>query len=252
MKHKHRVIGYIVVFIIIIILSSLVYFIPGIEKFSSPTYLRGLLLSVGAWGYLVYIILLILSVPLPIPSAPIVLTGGYVYGAFLGTVLSLLANTIGATIGFYLIRKNGKPLLEKLVDKHHILHFNHLFKKRGEVVAFISYIVPIFPSDAVSMLLGLSKIRYHTFFILLILGHIPRYVLISTFGNDLFTGFTPLTVAVLIGMILLILIALFREKLKRFFFKELHEIESEVKKVEEEIHLGKKSKKRNNKIRKKR
>ena len=241
MKHKHRFAGYVVAILIILIISSSVYFFPGIEKFISPENIRSLLISSGVWGYLIFISLLMLSIPLPLPSAPIVLTGGYVYGAFLGTLLSLLANIIGATIAFYLVRWNGLPLLEKLVDKHHIIHFNHLFKKRGLIVAFTSYVIPIFPSDAVSMLLGLTKIRYHIFLFLLIIGHIPRYILITTFGNDIFTGFTTQSFIILAGVVLLLLIALFRERIKRILYQELHDVEREIKKIERELEGGKKT-----------
>ena len=221
MKHKYRFIGYIVVLIIIAILAIIPYFIPAFRNFSSPNYIRELLISVGPFGYFVFMGLLLLTVPLPIPSTPVVLAGGYVYGTFLGSSLALIAGTIGGVIAFLLIRKFGRPLLDKLVDEHHIIHFNKIFKKRGIIAAFISYAIPLFPSDAVSLILGLTRIKFRTFLLILIIAHIPRYLIVNSLGADLYTGFTWKTALILLGGIVFVLVSVFREKLKKLLFKEM-------------------------------
>jgi uncharacterized membrane protein YdjX (TVP38/TMEM64 family) len=126
MKRTHHIISYGILIIILLALVALSFTIPGFQKLASPTFVRSYLLDVGAWGYLLLVFLMLLSVPLPIPSTPLVLAGGYVYGHIIGTILALIGNVFGATIGFYLIRFFGKPLLEKMVDRHHLIHFNHL------------------------------------------------------------------------------------------------------------------------------
>jgi uncharacterized membrane protein YdjX (TVP38/TMEM64 family) len=230
MKAKHRIGSYIILGILITALFVGSYFIPGIEKLTSINYLRGLLLSLGPWGHLTIIGLLIISIPLPIPSTPIILSGGYLYGTIIGTVLSLIAIFVGSSISFFLVRKFGQPLLEKLVSKHHIEHFNHIFKHRGLTAAFISYALPIFPSDCVSLILGLTKVRYRDFVLILILGHIPRFLILNSLGENFLSGFSWQTVIILVLALLLVLIALFKKILKKFFFKELHELENELKK----------------------
>jgi len=235
MKKHHRIIGYIFLVFIIILFLSIFYFTPGLKQFSSPEYVRDFLVSLGNWGQLVFIFILMLTIPLPIPSTPVVLGGGYVYGTILGTVLALIACVIGSSIAFLLVRKFGRPLLENLVDKYHIKQFSTAFKRRGLIVAFISYALPLFPSDAISLILGLTKIRFRTFLALLILGHIPRYLILNSFGADLHSGFTTKTIIIIIFAIIFLLIAIFREPLKKFFFKELKEVEKEVEKIEEEV-----------------
>lgn len=235
MKHKHRLAAYLVLAGVLLLLASLSFLTPAFKQFTSPTYIRDLLLSWGNWGYILYILLYVASIPLPVPSAPVIFGGGYIYGAWLGMFLSLIAVIIGGTISFYLTRWLGEPLLEKLVDKHHIIHFNHLFKKRGPVVALTSFAVPIFPSDAVTLLLGLTTMKYYVFLIILIFGHIPRLLILNSLGDDVHTGFSITTVLGLLLGAVFVLIALFRERIKHFLYKELREVEQEVQKAEREV-----------------
>ncbi|HLC70869.1 MAG TPA: TVP38/TMEM64 family protein, partial [Candidatus Nanoarchaeia archaeon] len=221
------------IIIFIILLAN--YYLPDFRNFASPSFVREYLLELGNWGYLVYVILFLLSIPLPIPSTPVAIAGGYVFGIIVGTALTILAALIGASIAFYLIRYYGEPLLEKVVSKHHIEHFMHIFKKRGINGAILAYAIPVFPSDSINFMLGLSKIRYHTFLLVVIIGSLPRYVLITSFGQELLTGFTWKTIIVPILVAVYLLTAIFREKIKRVIFKELRELEKEAKVIEKDV-----------------
>ncbi len=236
MKHHHRLLSYgILAFLFALFLFSAIYFFQDLKDFFTPSAVRELLLNTGWWGYLVLVLLVAASVPLPIPSVVVVLAGGYVYGIWVGGLLSLTGIVIGSSFSFYLTRFLGKPFLELMVDEHHIAHFNHIFQRRGITAALISYAVPVFPSDGLSMLLGLTKVHFRLFFAVALFGHIPRILLTSVLGNDLLEGFSARTVMVLVLCTLFVLIAIFRERVKKLFFKELHELEREGKKVEKGV-----------------
>ncbi len=232
--HKHRWKGYVVLGLIIAALITLNLFFPGLRQFASPEFVRDYLLSLGNWAYVMYIIIFLLSIPLPIPSLPIAMVGGYVFGFFVSLILTLVAAIIGASISFLLIRRYGEPLLERMVSKHHIIHFNHIFKARGINGAIIAYAIPVFPSDALNFLLGMTKIRYHTFLLIAVLGSIPRYLIVNSLGDDLHIGFTSKTVFTLIFAITFVIITVFRERIKKIVFKELHTLEKEAKVLEKE------------------
>lgn len=234
-KTKHRVKGYIILAVIILVILLANYYLPDFSNFASPSFVREYLLSLGNWGYLVYVLLFLLSIPLPIPSTPVAIAGGYVFGIIVGTLLTLLATVIGASIAFYLVRYYGEPLLEKVVSRHHIEHFMHIFKRRGINGALIAYALPVFPSDSINFILGLSKIRYHAFLLVVIVGSIPRYVLINALGQELYTGLTIKTIIIPILTVIYLIIAIFREKIKRILFKELRELEREAKVIEKDI-----------------
>ena len=112
---------------------------------------------------------------------------------------------------------------------------NHIFKKRGVAAVLIAYAIPIFPSDALDFILGLTKIKYSTFLWIILIGNIPRYLLINSLGHDLYHGFTWKTVFILFGIMAMIVIAIEREKIKRIIFTELQVLEREIKEIEEEV-----------------
>ncbi len=235
MQQKHHLYSYLVLVLLILAVIVAIYFLPDLKQFSSTTFIREYLVGFGFIGYLIFLLLLILAIVLPIPSLVVILAGGYLYGIWLGSLLALIGTIIGAICSFWLVRYSGESILEKFVDAHHIKHFQHLFKRRGESLALISYLVPIFPSDSVSFLMGLTKISYHRFLAIVIIGHIPRLLMINYIGQDLYLGITWKTAILLTISGLLGLIALFREPIKRFLFKELKELEGEVGKEVEEI-----------------
>lgn len=235
MKLSYRIKGTIALLLIILLIFGTLFYFSDIEQLSSPTKIRSLLLGFGIWGYLVYILLLIIIIPLPTPSTPVILAGGYVYGIFVGTLLSLVGAMAAGTVAFYAARYFGRPLIQKLVDKHHIKYFNHLFQRRGNAAALTSYAIPLFPSDILNLLLGITKMKYRTFITLVLIGHIPRYLIINSLGDDLFAGFSIKTLIFLIAGAVFILIAIFREKIKRALFKEMNELEHELDTIEKII-----------------
>lgn len=244
MQTKRRFYGYFILIIAILALAALPFLFSDLSKVANPTFIRNLILSSGGFGYVLLVLVVMASIPLPIPTVPSIMAGGYLYGIWTGSALSLIGIIIGSSISFLLVRKFGRPLLEKFVDKHHIEHFNHVFRKRGLAAVLISYALPIFPSDAVSSIMGLTRTSYKAFLGLVIIGHIPRILLINSLGEDFLSGFSWTTILILVISVLFVLIAAFREKIKKFMFKELHEIEKEVDIVERKVGLKKRRKKK--------
>ena len=147
MKRKHHIIAYVIFFILLSIFVSLVFFIPGLREFFSLDSIRDFVLAAGVFAFVVYIVLLTLSVPVPIPSSPVLLAGGYIFGTWLGSLLGLIGIALGSTAFFFIGRFGRKSLIKKMVDEHHLKHFDVVFRKRGPSAALISYAIPIFPAD---------------------------------------------------------------------------------------------------------
>lgn len=233
MASKHRWKGYLVLGIGAAALLAVYVFFPQLKSSFNPEHIREFLLGFGSWSYLVFFALLALSIPLPIPSAPIAIAGGYLFGTFTGMALSLAAAIAGSTVSFFLARKLGKDFLLKMVHEHHFRHFLHIFKRRGMPSAIVSYAIPVFPSDSVSLILGFAGIKFTAFLLAVTVGHIPRYLLLSALGDDFHTGFSlAVTAAIVLAALAFILITLFREKVKRLLFREIRELEHEAKVLE--------------------
>ncbi len=223
MNRRLKVIVFILCFLLILIILN-----SRFPILKSPEAIRTLLLELGIRGYFLFIAIVGLSGPLPIPTTPFTIAGGYVYGVILGSILNYIGILISATLSFYLIRHFGRPLLKKMVASHHIVHFKHIFASRGNNAVLIAYAIPVFPSDTISLLLGLSQMKYRHFIVLVIVGHIPRLLLGTYLGSELTKGFTPFSLALLGFSSIFILIVVFREKIKKFIFKELRVVEAVI------------------------
>ena len=76
MKIKHRLLSYVVLALILIILAGIFIFFPNLKEFASPDFVRTFILGFGALAFVVYMVLITLAVPLPIPSTAVILAGG--------------------------------------------------------------------------------------------------------------------------------------------------------------------------------
>ncbi|HLC88443.1 MAG TPA: hypothetical protein VJG49_00235, partial [Candidatus Nanoarchaeia archaeon] len=77
MKQKHRGYGYLVLFLVLAVIVGSSFFFPQLRQFASPAFVREYLLGFGIFSYPLFILLVALSIPLPIPSTAIILGGGY-------------------------------------------------------------------------------------------------------------------------------------------------------------------------------
>jgi len=227
MRTKRHVLSYFILITIITFFLGMVFIFPNLQKFASPDFIRMFVLGFGFFAFIAYVLLVTLVVPFNIP----------IFGTINGFLLSLLGMLIGSTFAFYITRLGGKPLLKRWADPRQIKHFDTIFKKRGPTAALISYAIPIFPTDAVSLFLGLTNLKYKLFFFLVLLGHIPRLLIIILLGSDLYTGFSMRTLIVLVAATIFILIAIFREKIKKIFFAELRIFQKEVGIIESWIEF---------------
>src|SRR3989344_7222136 len=238
MKHHHKWVYSLIFVIALMVVGAIILESPAVHKFISTEAIKGYVQDLGISGYLLFFIVLLLSVPFPIPSLPIIISGGYIYGLVTGTVLTIIATIVGSAVSFYLVRKLGKPFLERFVEKKQINHFTSIFQKRGTWTIAISYALPVFPADEISFILGLTKIKFRTFMIFCIIGTLPRSLILNYFGRNITTGLSLENILLLVVSLAIMLVYIFREKMKIFFFKEIREIEKEAGTVEKEMKNG--------------
>jgi len=222
MKNKSLLMPFSIILAFVVVLTIIRYIIPGWEQLSTLAYAREFILSFGHLASIAYVTILSLTIPLPSPSTPLILAGGFMFGTIKGFLLAMIGEIIGATIAFYLIRFAGRPLLYKLAKESVIHKLDNFFKKKGLIAALISYAVPIFPSDVISLFMGLTKVRYPLFLFLVIIGHIPRLFIINYLGSDLYTGITIKTMGVFLIGILFVLAVFFRDEV-------IHSVSSKAK-----------------------
>lgn len=166
-----------------------------------PAELRVWIEQFGLLAPVVFIVLQALQVIVaPIPGQVIALIAGYLFGATLGTVYSIIGVLLGSAIAFTLAKRYGRPFVESVLHEDVIDRFDGFVDRVGipGLIAFV--IVPGLPDDAVCFLSGLTKWRLPTFMTVITVGRLPAYVLTVYAGGEFASG-RFLSGLVLVGIV---------------------------------------------------
>lgn len=144
--------------------------------------------GIGFFGPLAIITLITLAIVFsPIPSAPVALAAGAVYGHGWGALYVLLGAELGALIAFILARLLGHELLRRWLGER--LSFGLLGSQNKLMgIVFLSRMLPFISFDLVSYAAGLSVLSFWRFALATLAGIIPMSFLLAHFGSDLASG----------------------------------------------------------------
>src|SRR5881296_1670723 len=132
----------------------------------------------GTVGLLALIALLIVqAVIAPLPSPPILMAAGFVYGPWLGFGIGWLGLLLGASSCFGLARALGRPFAQRLVRAEQLATVDAYVAARtgATLLAIVSlrvFMPPLF--DAVSYGCGLVRVPFRWFVLATALGEVPK------------------------------------------------------------------------------
>ncbi len=132
----------------------------------------------GIWGIIVFVAIRILQTVVKfIPTEPIEIAAGLVWGWFGGFVLCLLGNIIGSIIILIMVRWIGMRILRlfRLENKLQSMRFLQDREKRNRLL-FIFYLVPGTPKDTMTYFAGLTDMNMIEFLIISSIARIPAIV----------------------------------------------------------------------------
>jgi uncharacterized membrane protein YdjX (TVP38/TMEM64 family) len=178
----------IIIFLIILaIIGGVIFFFQ--KTFESPKDAADKIREFGALGPVVVITLIAFEVVIaPIPGYVIAIASGYAFGALWGTLYSYIGNIIGTTIAFFISRKFGRPLVEKIIKKNQLATYDSFFKEKGKPMLWLAYLFPVFPADIISFVTGLSDIRWKDFMIIISIAYLPNMLFLNYFGATLYNS----------------------------------------------------------------
>jgi len=120
----------------------------------------------------------------PLPSAPIALASGALYGHFAGTIYVVIGAELGAMIAFLIARLLGVDLLQKWFkinpDKSLLGSQNALMG-----IMFVSRLLPFISFDVMSYAAGLTALTFWRFALATFAGIIPASFLLAHFGSEI-------------------------------------------------------------------
>jgi uncharacterized membrane protein YdjX (TVP38/TMEM64 family) len=144
--------------------------------------------KLGLWGPLAVIALMVLAILVsPIPSAPIALAAGALYGHTWGTVYVLLGAEIGALAAFGIARLVGYEVLRRWLGER--LSLGWLGSQNALMgLVLVSRLLPFISFDIVSYAAGLTVLSFWRFAVATLAGIVPASFLLAHFGSEMLTG----------------------------------------------------------------
>jgi uncharacterized membrane protein YdjX (TVP38/TMEM64 family) len=125
-------------------------------------------------GYLVF-------APLGLPASPLVLTGGIVFGAGLGTALNLLGSIVGAMASYQLARTLGRDFVLRIAGKR-LRRVEFLLARRGFWSLVGARLMPL-PFSVVNFGAALAGVRPTMFLTSSALGLLPPTAIYTYFAS---------------------------------------------------------------------
>ncbi|MEO8144499.1 MAG: TVP38/TMEM64 family protein [Betaproteobacteria bacterium] len=152
------------------------------------TALRERIENMGIWGPLAVIALMVLAVlASPIPSAPIAMAAGAVYGHAWGTLYVVAGAEVGALAAFTIARLLGRAVVHRWFGER--LPAGMIGSQNALMwIVFASRLLPFVSFDLVSYAAGLTLLSAWRFALATLAGIIPASFLLAHFGHELGDG----------------------------------------------------------------
>lgn len=190
------------ILLLCLLVCGWIWFHPDFDLFSA----EGLKQAIQNWGWrgvLVYISVLALSVVIsPIPSAPLAVAAGMVWGPIWAGIYSITGGFLGGLVAYFIGYTLGRSAVHALTGK--LIYFS---KNRGEVylgwVIFITRLLPVLSFDLISYGAGITGLSLPIYAIATLLGMIPSTFLLTFLGSSFTLG---LPLGIFLSILFLILL----------------------------------------------
>jgi uncharacterized membrane protein YdjX (TVP38/TMEM64 family) len=150
--------------------------------------LRQFIMGLGVAGPAAIVALMMLAILVsPIPSAPIALAAGALYGQTWGTGYIALGAELGALAAFGLARLLGRDALQRWLGNRLP---NVRLGSQGALMTlvFVSRLLPFISFDIVSYAAGFTTLAWWRFALATLAGILPASFLLAHFGGEMATG----------------------------------------------------------------
>ncbi len=218
--------GYLAFPLFIGLLLALVFVFRSrlLEIFRDREAIRAWIEARGNWGRLAFVGLQVLQVVVfVIPGEIVQVAGGYVYGLWEGTVLSLAGITLGSLVNFLAGRLLGRPFVESLFDRKKMEGIERIAATgKGAAGFFLLFAIPGIPKDALCYVAGISSLGFPSFLAISMLGRLPGIFGSAFMGSAAYEGSYKAALAVLAAASVLFFVGLFfRERIESWIARLL-------------------------------
>lgn len=143
-----------------------------------------------------------------VPGDVFYLAGGYIYGLVPGFALNWFVTVGSGLLAFAIARRWGRPVVDRLAPAKVIDRWDAVSRKHGLVFFLTSFMLPVFPTDTMNYVAGLSSISLQQFALASLVGRAPLIFLVTFLGAhgtdmaslDLAPGLLLLVILIIVGL----------------------------------------------------
>lgn len=170
----------LLILICLVTTALAIYLLGGISPDQIQTWLK----QTGVWAPITYICLYVVATVLVLPSTPLNLAGGAIFGPWWGTAWTSIAAILAATVTFTFTRTVGRQWVHhRLAGRMQAL--NAELSQTGLFYMMAIRLQPIIPYGIVNLAAGLTSVTYKDYLLGTALGTVPGvlpFVLLGSSG----------------------------------------------------------------------
>lgn len=152
---------------------------------------------------LFFVVLYVVATVLVVPGAVLTVAGGVLFGTAWGTVLSLIAASVGAGVAFEVGRWLGRDQVERIAGER-ISRFDAWLGRRGFTAVLYVRLIPILPFNVLNYAAGVTGLRRRDYLLGTVVGIIPGTFAYAALGGNFDDPSSP---AFIVAVVLIIVLA---------------------------------------------
>lgn len=182
----------IVFFIFFLLFTVLIFWqmseLGWLDILDNQKQIQHVIEQLGLFGPIAIIFIIAIAIIIsPIPSAPIALVSGALYGHTLGTIYVIFGAVIGALAAFIIARKLGHDYVSRKFHSH--LPAKIIGSQNTMMaIIFVSRLAPFISFDVISYAAGLTNLTPGRFFLATLMGVIPISFMLAHLGSEMMVG----------------------------------------------------------------
>lgn len=149
--------------------------------------LRNWILSFGFWAPLIYIIVYTVRPLVFFPASVLSIAGGLAFGAWMGTVYTIIGATLGAMLSFYVAKTLGKSFVKKEWTGN-AGKIQAQMEENGFLYVLLFRFIPVINFDLISYMAAIAKVRFTSFTLATFIGIIPGTFAYNFLGSSFVSG----------------------------------------------------------------
>ena len=186
----------------------------GLQDLLTREHLQAVLAPLGPWAPAGFMAIKVVTIVLALPSAPVTITGGLLFGAVWGTVVNVLAATAGASLTYFIGRAIGREEVERRLHGR-LKELDDGLGENGLSFMLFLRLVPLFPFNGINYGAGLTRISFRDYLLGTFFGIMPGATVFTLMGAAAAEGDARLAVFAFAGLGLLALLPVLLKRWRR-------------------------------------